>query len=101
MSADAREEHLRDFLADPVNSTLELSAAVARCAKALGLAHAVVHLADRPGASATTPRSFCSSGSRRSTPDPPVSRPCPAGHPELPAGPNSPAPADGCGPARP
>ncbi|MFD5266459.1 PP2C family protein-serine/threonine phosphatase [Streptomyces sp. NPDC058335] len=46
MSAEASDEHLRDFLADPVNSTLELSAAVARCAKALGLTHAVVYLAD-------------------------------------------------------
>ncbi|MGX1274120.1 PP2C family protein-serine/threonine phosphatase [Streptomyces phaeoluteigriseus] len=46
MSAEASDEHLRDFLADPVNSTLDLSAAVSRCAKALGLAHAVVYLAD-------------------------------------------------------
>ncbi|WP_406491145.1 PP2C family protein-serine/threonine phosphatase [Streptomyces sp. NBC_01604] len=46
MTAEVSDEQLREFLADPVNSTLELSTAVARCTKALGLQHAVVYLAD-------------------------------------------------------
>lgn len=40
------DELLRDFFADPANLTLELSTAVARCSRALGLQHAVVYLVD-------------------------------------------------------
>ncbi|MEU0674735.1 PP2C family protein-serine/threonine phosphatase [Streptomyces sp. NPDC006172] len=46
MSAEASDERLSEFLADPVTSTLELTAALDRCAKALDLPHAVVYLAD-------------------------------------------------------
>jgi len=37
---------LGEFLADPGNSALDLPTAVARCAKALGLQHSIVYLAD-------------------------------------------------------
>ncbi|MDO0938532.1 SpoIIE family protein phosphatase [Streptomyces sp. DG2A-72] len=37
---------LEEFLADPDNAALDLSTAVARCSKALGLRHSVVYLAD-------------------------------------------------------
>jgi serine phosphatase RsbU (regulator of sigma subunit) len=37
---------LEEFLADPAHCTLDLSSAVARCAKSLGLRHAVVYLTD-------------------------------------------------------
>ncbi|MFF7329936.1 SpoIIE family protein phosphatase [Streptomyces sp. NPDC008150] len=44
--SDTGGEPLHDFLADPANLTLDLPTAVGRCAKALGLQHAVVYLAD-------------------------------------------------------
>ncbi|WP_443059739.1 PP2C family protein-serine/threonine phosphatase [Streptomyces sp. NBC_00443] len=37
---------LEEFLADPESAALDLSTAVARCSKALGLQHAVIYLAD-------------------------------------------------------
>ncbi|MFF9157917.1 hypothetical protein ACF1AB_37480 [Streptomyces sp. NPDC014846] len=37
---------LEEFLAEPANCTLDLSTAVAHCAKSLGLRHAVAYLAD-------------------------------------------------------
>ncbi|MGW0337393.1 PP2C family protein-serine/threonine phosphatase [Streptomyces sp. NPDC003011] len=46
VTAEVGDEQLREFLADPDHSTLDLSTAVARCTKALGLQHAVVYLAD-------------------------------------------------------
>ncbi|OQR61494.1 serine/threonine protein phosphatase [Streptomyces maremycinicus] len=47
MTAEVNDEQqLLDFLADPVNLTLDLSTAVARCTRALGLQHAVAYLAD-------------------------------------------------------
>ncbi|MFC9282461.1 PP2C family protein-serine/threonine phosphatase [Streptomyces collinus] len=46
MTAEASGAPLEEFLADPESCTLDLSTAVARCAKALGLRHAVVYLAD-------------------------------------------------------
>ncbi|MEU6281299.1 PP2C family protein-serine/threonine phosphatase [Streptomyces sp. NPDC047028] len=46
MTADPSGAPLEDFLADPTHSTLDLATAVAHCAKALGLRHAVAYLAD-------------------------------------------------------
>ncbi|MFJ4616907.1 PP2C family protein-serine/threonine phosphatase [Streptomyces sp. NPDC088812] len=46
VSAQPREEPLEDFLADRRNLTVDLSTAVARCSKALGLHHCVVYLTD-------------------------------------------------------
>ncbi|MFE9622791.1 PP2C family protein-serine/threonine phosphatase [Streptomyces sp. NPDC006527] len=46
MSPQPQEEPLEVFLADRRNLTADLSTAVARCSKALGLQHAVVYLAD-------------------------------------------------------
>ncbi|MEU2060756.1 PP2C family protein-serine/threonine phosphatase [Streptomyces sp. NPDC013455] len=46
MTAEPGGTTLEDFLADPANCTLDLATFVARCAKALGLRHAVVYLAD-------------------------------------------------------
>ncbi|MDT9696451.1 SpoIIE family protein phosphatase [Streptomyces sp. P17] len=43
---DAGDGPLEEFLADPANASLDLSTAVARCSKALGLQHSVVYLAD-------------------------------------------------------
>ncbi|CQR66030.1 PP2C family protein-serine/threonine phosphatase [Streptomyces leeuwenhoekii] len=43
---EAGEEALHEFLADPAHLTLDLPTAVTRCAKALGLRHAVVYLVD-------------------------------------------------------
>lgn len=43
---DAGDGPLEEFLADPANAALDLSTAVARCSKALGLQHSVVYLAD-------------------------------------------------------
>ncbi|MFF8093280.1 PP2C family protein-serine/threonine phosphatase [Streptomyces sp. NPDC016675] len=45
-TSEASDVLLQDFLADPAHLTLDLSAAVARCAKALDLQHAVVYLVD-------------------------------------------------------
>ncbi|MFG3155694.1 PP2C family protein-serine/threonine phosphatase [Streptomyces sp. NPDC048219] len=46
MSTSEASDALLDFLADPAHLTLDLATAVARCAKALGLQHAVVYLVD-------------------------------------------------------
>ncbi|MFC9926209.1 PP2C family protein-serine/threonine phosphatase [Streptomyces sp. NPDC127190] len=46
MTAEPGGAPLEEFLADPVTCTLDLTAAVAHCAKAIGLRHAVVYLAD-------------------------------------------------------
>ncbi|AGS67576.1 PP2C family protein-serine/threonine phosphatase [Streptomyces collinus] len=46
MTAEATGAPLEEFLADPASCTLDLSTVVARCAKVLGLRHAVVYLAD-------------------------------------------------------
>ncbi|MGW1598329.1 PP2C family protein-serine/threonine phosphatase [Streptomyces sp. NPDC002343] len=46
MTADPGGAPLEDFLADPATCTLDMATAVARCAKAVGLRHAVVYLAD-------------------------------------------------------
>ncbi|MBY8841266.1 PP2C family protein-serine/threonine phosphatase [Streptomyces sp. SP2-10] len=46
MTAEPNGAPLEEFLADPDHCTLDLATAVARCAKALGLRHAVVYLAD-------------------------------------------------------
>ncbi|HEY9330276.1 MAG TPA: PP2C family protein-serine/threonine phosphatase [Streptomyces sp.] len=46
MSASASDDLLGDFLADPANSALDLTTAVDRCSKALGLQHSVVYLTD-------------------------------------------------------
>ncbi|OVZ99760.1 serine/threonine protein phosphatase [Streptomyces sp. CS113] len=45
-TSDPDDTGLRKFLADPAHLTLDLRTATARCAKALGLRHAVVHLVD-------------------------------------------------------
>ncbi|MFV0137767.1 PP2C family protein-serine/threonine phosphatase [Streptomyces sp. HMX87] len=45
-TAEPSEGLLLEFLADPEHLTLDLSTAVARCARALGLQHAVVYLVD-------------------------------------------------------
>ncbi|MEU1350607.1 PP2C family protein-serine/threonine phosphatase [Streptomyces sp. NPDC005775] len=45
-ASETGDELLGEFLADPANATLDLSAAVARCSKALGLRQSVVYLAD-------------------------------------------------------
>ncbi|MGW7268841.1 PP2C family protein-serine/threonine phosphatase [Streptomyces sp. NPDC054842] len=45
-AADSEEALLTEFLADPDNAALDLTTAVARCSKALGLQHSVVYLAD-------------------------------------------------------
>lgn len=45
-TAEPGEGRLEEFLADPDNTALDLSTAVARCSKALGLQHSVVYLAD-------------------------------------------------------
>ncbi|MFH0518006.1 PP2C family protein-serine/threonine phosphatase [Streptomyces sp. M41] len=46
VTAESGDGPLEEFLADPGTAALDLSAAVARCTKALGLQHAVVYLAD-------------------------------------------------------
>ncbi|CAL9605271.1 hypothetical protein SUDANB6_05535 [Streptomyces sp. enrichment culture] len=46
MTPEASDGPLLEFLADPAHLTLDLSTAAARCAKALGLRHAVVYLVD-------------------------------------------------------
>lgn len=46
MAPESDDGLLEDFLAEPGNLVLDLSTAVARCAKALGLRHAVVYLCD-------------------------------------------------------
>lgn len=46
MTAEPGDGLLEEFLADPESSALDLSTAVARCSKALGLPQAVVYLAD-------------------------------------------------------
>ncbi|MFD8685904.1 PP2C family protein-serine/threonine phosphatase [Streptomyces sp. NPDC059651] len=46
MTASATDDLLGDFLADPANSALDLSTAVDRCSRALGLQHSVVYLSD-------------------------------------------------------
>ncbi|GHH00999.1 PP2C family protein-serine/threonine phosphatase [Streptomyces rubradiris] len=46
MSAEPGGPPLEEFLADPASCTLDMASAVSRCAKALGLRHAVVYLAD-------------------------------------------------------
>lgn len=45
-ASETGDERLGEFLADPANATLDLSTAVARCSKALGLQQSVVYLAD-------------------------------------------------------
>ncbi|MFD5074620.1 PP2C family protein-serine/threonine phosphatase [Streptomyces sp. NPDC058371] len=45
-TAETEEGLLAEFLADPHNAALDLTTAVARCSKALGLQHSVVYLAD-------------------------------------------------------
>ncbi|MER6169054.1 PP2C family protein-serine/threonine phosphatase [Streptomyces violaceorubidus] len=45
-TSDPGDAELRSFLADPAHLTLDLRSATARCAKALGLRHAVVYLVD-------------------------------------------------------
>jgi hypothetical protein len=44
--AESPDAALGEFLADPGNAALDLTTAVARCTKALGLQHSVVYLAD-------------------------------------------------------
>ncbi|MDN3262527.1 PP2C family protein-serine/threonine phosphatase [Streptomyces sp. CSDS2] len=46
MTAEPGGPPLEEFLADPASCTLDMASAVSRCAKALGLRHAVVYLAD-------------------------------------------------------
>ncbi|MBB5931000.1 serine phosphatase RsbU (regulator of sigma subunit) [Streptomyces echinatus] len=46
VTAEPNGAPLEEFLADPGHCTLDLANAVARCAKSLGLRHAVVYLAD-------------------------------------------------------
>ncbi|MEU2439611.1 SpoIIE family protein phosphatase [Streptomyces rubradiris] len=46
MTAEPGGPPLEEFLADPTSCTLDMAGAVSRCAKALGLRHAVVYLAD-------------------------------------------------------
>lgn len=46
MTAEPGGSPLEEFLADPANCTLDLTAAVHTCVKSLGLRHAVVYLAD-------------------------------------------------------
>ncbi|MBL1082544.1 serine/threonine-protein phosphatase [Streptomyces actinomycinicus] len=46
MTAEASSAPLQEFLADPGLCTVDLSDAVARCVRLLGLRHAVVYLAD-------------------------------------------------------
>ncbi|MEV7794655.1 PP2C family protein-serine/threonine phosphatase [Streptomyces sp. NPDC087512] len=46
MATSEASDALLDFLADPAHLTLDLATAVDRCAKVLGLEHAVVHLVD-------------------------------------------------------
>ena len=43
---DAGDDQLHQFLADPTNRTVDLTTALARCTKALGLHHSVAYLAD-------------------------------------------------------
>ncbi|WTV73100.1 serine/threonine-protein phosphatase [Streptomyces sp. NBC_00028] len=43
---EAGDDQLQQFLADPANRTVDLTTAMARCTKALGLHHAVAYLAD-------------------------------------------------------
>ncbi|WP_338784692.1 PP2C family protein-serine/threonine phosphatase [Streptomyces sp. DG1A-41] len=45
-TAESGDGRLEEFLADPENATLDLTTAAARCTKALGLQHSVVHLVD-------------------------------------------------------
>ncbi|MCZ9341953.1 serine/threonine protein phosphatase, partial [Streptomyces sp. TRM76130] len=45
-TAEPDDGRLYEFLADPEHLTLDLSTAVARCAKALALQQAVVYLVD-------------------------------------------------------
>jgi hypothetical protein len=45
-AAETGDGLLEDFLADPGNAALDLNTAVARCSRALGLPHCVVHLVD-------------------------------------------------------
>ncbi|WP_217207026.1 PP2C family protein-serine/threonine phosphatase [Streptomyces sp. AC550_RSS872] len=46
MTSEPGDGVLEEFLADPANSALDISTAVARCCKALGLQQAVIYLAD-------------------------------------------------------
>ncbi|WP_405445349.1 serine/threonine-protein phosphatase [Streptomyces achromogenes] len=46
MTAEPGGSPLEEFLADPASCTLDMTSVVSRCAKALGLRHAVVYLAD-------------------------------------------------------
>ncbi|CAL9621720.1 PP2C family protein-serine/threonine phosphatase [Streptomyces sp. enrichment culture] len=46
VTADSGDGLLEEFLADPENGRLDLTTAVTRCAKAMGLQHCVVYLAD-------------------------------------------------------
>jgi serine phosphatase RsbU (regulator of sigma subunit) len=46
VTAEPGGSPLEDFLADPASCTLDMASVVSRCAKALGLRHAVVYLAD-------------------------------------------------------
>ncbi|MEU4659865.1 SpoIIE family protein phosphatase [Streptomyces sp. NPDC023723] len=45
-TSEPQDARLHEFLADPGHLTMDLPTAVARCAKALGLQHAVVYLVD-------------------------------------------------------
>jgi serine phosphatase RsbU (regulator of sigma subunit) len=45
-TSEPDDVRLHEFLADPGHLTMDLSTAVARCAKALGLPHALVYLVD-------------------------------------------------------
>ncbi|MER7842223.1 PP2C family protein-serine/threonine phosphatase [Streptomyces sp. NPDC096040] len=45
-TSDSGDDALQEFLADAVNKTEDLAPALARCAKGLGLHHAVAYLAD-------------------------------------------------------
>lgn len=46
VTPETGDDLLQEFLADPANRTVGLATALARCARALGLPHAVAYLVD-------------------------------------------------------